>query len=127
MIKSRARELEGELRECEARSEECIRELQRQKSLYAEQVNKNSILYDELNRLESETTKIRVEIDNTRSSLVHFEDKKANSYSMNKDLLSIIEELKRAIEELTTQNKEVPFFSKIKKDFEGIGDNCRSG
>jgi len=48
-LRMRARGLEQELGECEERSEEQIRELQRQKNLYSEQVNKSSTLYDELN------------------------------------------------------------------------------
>ena len=36
-----------------------------------------------------------------------FEEKKTSAYLLNKELLQIIEELQRAIDELTTQNKSI--------------------
>ena len=98
-LRLRARDLEKELSDCEQRSEEQIRELQRQKSLYNEQVNKSSTLYEELNHLEQEINLVKSDIDGARASLVVFEEKKTNAYLLNKDLLGVIDELRRAIEE----------------------------
>ena len=36
-----------------------------------------------------------------------FEEKKTSAYLLNKDLLSILDELQRAIDELTNQNKHI--------------------
>jgi len=70
-------------------------------------VNKSIQLYEDLNNLETDINQIKGEIESTRTSLSLYEEKKANSYLLNKDLLSIIDELKRAIEELTLQNKDI--------------------
>lgn len=106
-LKLRARDLEKELNDCELKSEEQIRDLQRQKNLYSEQVAKSSNLYDELNHLEGDVNGIKADIEANRSSLQMYEEKKTSAYLLNKDLLSIIDELKRAIEELTVQNKDI--------------------
>lgn len=53
-LKPRARNLETELAECEERSEAQIRELQRLKNMFNEQLNKNANLCDDMNQFESE-------------------------------------------------------------------------
>jgi len=59
---------------------------------------------------------VKADIDGARASLAVFEEKKTNAYLLNKDLLGIIDELRRAIEELTLQNKD------ILKELECIAD-----
>lgn len=105
---------EKEQNVCEARSEENIRELQRQKTLYLEQANANGILYEDLNRLEMEYSKVKTETEGTKDSLRHYENRKGNSMDLRNDYNGILEELRRAIEELTSQNGD------ILKEFETI-------
>jgi len=106
-LRPRARNLEKELTDCETRSEEQIRELQRTKSLYSEQLNKHADLCEDLNSLEEQLDQLKEEIDANRNTLTMFEEKKTTSYILNKNLLSIIDELQRSIDELTVQNKDI--------------------
>lgn len=98
-LRMKNRELEKDLSECELKSEDQIRELQGQKNSFNEQVNKTSSLYDELNHFEHEINLVKAEIESTRASLHSYEDKKNGSILLNKDLVNILEELKRAIDE----------------------------
>jgi chromosome segregation ATPase len=58
-LRPRARALESELAECEERSENQIRELQRLKNSFNEQLNKNANLCDDTNQLENELQSVR--------------------------------------------------------------------
>ena len=59
-LRPRARALEAELAECEERSENQIRELQRLKNSFNEQLNKNANLCDDSNGLEVELQSVRL-------------------------------------------------------------------
>jgi len=106
-LRPRSRMLDKELSDCEARSEEQIREIQRTKNLYAEQLNKNADLLDDLNSLEDELARIKAETESNRTTLTIYEERKTTAYVLNKNLLSIIDELQRSIDELTVQNKDI--------------------
>lgn len=59
-LRPRARALEAELAECEERSETQIRELQRIKNDFNEQLNKNANFCDDSNHLEVELQSVRL-------------------------------------------------------------------
>ena len=59
-LRPRARALESELAECEERSETQIRELQRIKNDFNEQLNKNANFCDDSNHLEVELQSVRL-------------------------------------------------------------------
>jgi len=106
-LRPRARALESELAECEERSETQIRELQRIKNDFNEQLNKNANYCDDSNHLEVELQSVKTDLESSRNTLAMYEEKKTSSYMLNKELLIIIEELQRAIDELTNQNKNI--------------------
>ena len=82
-------------------------ELNKLKDALADQGDKNASLYDTITSLEKELSTLNAEMNRLRSDLSYIEEKYSRANGLNAEYVSILEELKRAIEELTHQNKLV--------------------
>jgi chromosome segregation ATPase len=106
-LKIEIQKLEDEYADIEDDNARHQDELNRLKDVLADEADKNASLLETISSLEKGLANLNNELNRLRSDLSYIEEKYARSNSLNADYVAILEELKRAIEELTHQNKLV--------------------
>lgn len=106
-LEREAHDLEGRLQDAEQDNVNLVKDLQRQKDLYNDQLSKNTVLYEEINNLEKDLAAVNSEIDKLNSELGFLEDRYNKATTVNGELVTVIEELKEAIDQLADQNRVI--------------------
>lgn len=106
-LKIEIQKIEDEYADVDEDNARLLDELNNLKDGYNEQIDKNSRLYENVTGAEKDLGSLNAEMNRLRSDIAYMEEKFSRSNTLNADLVAILEELKRAIEELTHQNKLV--------------------